>query len=183
MAAAAINKPNPRDAALAPWLVRSSTAIARRLRDARSHAEAGRLVDAAARLDDLELELQNTVLGPAREKFFYQAFADNAAELDPSIVDPDVVPTAAGAAVAVTHPILGSDHRRAIRSHVDEARHGLKLAHHATWGNPSTATAAHATWEIRHRERIGRGMEGMLSNAQIALHNAVMHLMVRADLR
>jgi hypothetical protein len=180
-------KPTPgeqaRDDALRPWLVRSSSLIANRLRDARAHAEAGRAADAASRLDELATALAEDILGPAREQFYLQAFRDHRLELDPSIVDQSVAPNRSGAFAARRAPILGRDQVQELRWLLDGAWQDLQLAAVATYADPGVRPAVHETWEIRHRGRLKTATTAALSDAQTALHHAIGRLLIRPELR
>jgi hypothetical protein len=177
-------KPTPHETALAdalrPWVVRSTSLIANRLRDARAHAEAGRLADATARLDELALSLSEDILEPAREAFYRESFRTHRLELDPSVVDPDVVADRAGAFAARRAPILSRDQHADVRTLLATAGGELALANGIYAGHYS---AYHQGWEVRHRDRITSHVEGALSNAQVALHNAIMVLMIKPELR
>jgi hypothetical protein len=191
-------KPDPHElaqsAALRPWLVRATTAIAARLRDARAHAELGRFVDAELRLAELLLSLTSTEVDPstlmpigvlprARETFYRDAWTTHRRELDPEIVDPTAGPDAKGVDAARRAPIMGADQVQELRWAIDGATNELRLAAYATYPSFGLPSAAIATWEIRHRDRLTSAASGALSDAQIALHSAVGRLMIKAELR
>jgi len=171
------------DALLDAWTARAGSAIWTRLRDARSHAEVGRIDDATARLDELERDLVNNVLHPARERFYRDGFAMGMADLPPEIVDPDVAPSEDGARAAQRAHIGGRDHAKAVKAAIDDARHGLKLAAGTSWGDAAAGRAIHENWETRHRSAIGATMRGLLSDSQIALREAVSRIMIKPHLR
>ena len=171
------------DDLLAAWTTRGNDAIWKRLRDARSHAESGRLGDATERLDELERVLTNDILGPARERFYHDGFAAGLLDLPEEIRDPDVVASPDGARAARLAPIGGRDHAKTIHAAVDEAKHGLKLAAGTSWGDPATGEAMHETWERRHRSALGTTVRVLLSDAQIALREAVSRIMIKPHLR
>ncbi|MHB8397338.1 MAG: hypothetical protein ACYDCI_00165 [Candidatus Limnocylindrales bacterium] len=170
-------------AAIRPWLVQASTAIAARLHDARAHAETGRLHSAAERLDELERTLADGVIGPARAQFYRHAFLDQKSVLDRDMIDYTVEPTSSGAIAASTAPILGEDQYQSIGELIDRAGDELKLANAVQRPDGRPRSAYHDDWERRHRTAITSAAHGALSNAQMALHNAVGQLLIRADIR
>ena len=180
-------KPDPADQAqldaLRPWLVRASHLIHNRLRDARAHAEAGRFDDGASRLDELAIALVEDILHPAREAFYRDSIRTHRLELDPSIVDETFAPTRAMAHTAKHFPILGIDQAADLGRLAAAATDELRLAAYANHYDAIVRAAAHQTWELRHRDRLKSATEMHLSDAQVALHNAVRVLMIRPELR
>ncbi len=169
--------------ALRPWLVRATSLIANRLRDARAHAEDGRFYDATDRVDELVRALVDDVLRPAREEFYREAFRTHSLELDPDVVDPSFGLDRKGANAAKRAPILGTDQAADVRRLATAALDELRLAAYAPHADPATRRAAHETWELRHQGRLKSATVGHLSNAKVAIHNAVLHLMIKPERR
>src|SRR5262245_39599807 len=80
---------------LHPWTRQAEALIARRVGDARAHAEAGRLPAAAERLAELGGALAGHIRD-ARAAFYHQAFRDR----DPAVHRDDLHPDAEGERVA-----------------------------------------------------------------------------------
>ena len=169
--------------AIAPWMAQASTVVASRLRDARAHAEAGRMVDAALRLAELDRSIADGILAPARGQFLHAAFRDQKSILDPDIVDETVFLTPATVVAAKTAPIQGQDQYRAVGAMIDQAHAELKLATSIQRVDGASRTAYHESWERRHRDTITAAVHGHLLNAQIQLHSAIGFLLIRPDVR
>jgi hypothetical protein len=171
------------DSTLRRWSVEARTHIRRRLRDARAHAEAGRSFDAAERLAELTAAIKREILEPARREFYCDGFTTALSELDPGIVDPTVQPTVAGSLAAITAPIGGRDQAKAIGSSIEAARGELRFLDVVDFDDPSTRSAAIDTWERRHSERIGQLVTTSLSDAQIALREAISQIVIKPEYR
>ena len=162
-----------RDAALRPWISRTSERIVRRVRDARRHAEAGFPDVAHLRLTELQGGLWND-LSNARAWFYHQAFAVHRLGFDPG-VHQEIHPDQAGEHVARTAQIGTVDHYAGIDQHIEDARRSLRLAVNAGTGLEG--------WELRHRHRLTAHVRGALSDSQVGLHEAIGHLMIKPELR
>jgi hypothetical protein len=137
--------------------------------------------DAGARLDELERFLVREVLRPARREYYRDAFPTVAADLPPELLDSTVTPSAEGPDSAATAPITVSDQAKMIKTAVDEARHGLKLAAVTSFGDAAIKPVVHETWERRHRSAIGSTVRLILSDAQIALREAVGQIVIKSE--
>lgn len=169
------------DAALRPWILRSDDLIARGIADARAHAELGRAVDAHARLDELRggvLAIQQD----ARAEFYRRAFD---AHRDPDIHRTDVGPSEDGERAARDAQIGGQDLWLEAARWATAAARELSGAYAAarTLPDEATRTAAFSAWEARHRDAIRHWSRTALSDAQMALHNVVGHILVRPEMK
>jgi hypothetical protein len=174
---------SPEDAALAAWSTRATDLVRRRLRDARAHAEAGRMSDAAERLDELNSALVRGVIRPARGEFYLDAHTTALSELDPRVVDPEARPSTEGAEAAKSARIGGRDQSREVKAAVDSARLGLTLAFARPTDDPSVRDAFMRNWERRHSEAIAGTTRTLLSDAQIALREAIGKIVIRPEFR
>lgn len=180
--------PHPGDDYRAGELAAASTTAARlierRLRDARSHAEAGIMHDAGDRLDELAESLTGH-LRASRRTFYRAAWEDQVKRLDPAIVRTDVAPSDDDTE-AETAPIGGEDQASAIVDLIERARRELVLTtgihQHKTDSNLMLPIAI-GGWERRHRDALTAGMEMHLSDAQVCLYQAVGRLLVKPELR
>ncbi len=172
------------DKALLPWTNRAAALVARRVADARAHAQAGSIGDAHSRLD----ELRDGLLGPrrddpagllrdARAAFYLAAFAEHA-PLDETIHQADLGPSDADAEWIRTAPQLDADWAR-LEAVLTEARGHLSRSAAATGGRADVL----AGWEARHRDRLTATTRGMLSDSQMAIHHVVGRLLVKPELR
>jgi hypothetical protein len=157
------------DDALRPWLVRSAHAISSRLRDARAHAEAGRPIDAHDRLQELHRSTVAT-LRDARSRFYDDAFRAH------RHVHSLLTPTQEGRLTAQSAKIAGYNHEHEIRQAMDHAGEQLHLATVARDLDPLRRSTPLEIWEGHHRDKLTNHLRGILSDAQIALHNAIGHL-------
>jgi hypothetical protein len=142
----------------------------------------GELADASDSLDELKGDLVDH-LADARCSFYRDAFPAQWAILDPEIVDPDMGPTEDGVEIAGTAPILGEDQAGHIDAIVERARQEIMLTAGVYADAPDARMAAYKSWVIRYGESIGLTMEASLSNAQVALYEAVGRLLIRKELR
>jgi hypothetical protein len=154
------------DDALRPWLARSAHAIASRLRDARAHAEAGRPIDAHDRLEELHRSSVAT-LRDARGKFYDDAFRHHRSP------DSALTPTQEGRITAQSAKISGYNHEHEIRAAIDHTAEQLHLATVARQLDPVRRSTPFELWEQHHSQKLTSHMRGMLSDAQIALHEAI----------
>jgi hypothetical protein len=145
--------------------------IARRVADARAHAEAGRLLPAAERLTELGTALADHVQN-ARGRFYRDAFRD----LDPAIHRYGIHPDEAGEEVARNAPIAGHEIHHLAGPNAAAQSDLSRIA--------GAGPAFFAAWEARHAGAITRHMHGHLSDAQIALWNTIRHgRLAREELR
>jgi hypothetical protein len=172
------------DAALRPWTARAAELVARRVADARAHAESGRVSDAHARLDELRHGLlgarRNDSAGLLRDAraAFYRAAFDDHAPLDPAIHQTDLGPSADDAEWIRTTPHFDADWLR-LEAVLAEARGHLSQSAAAT----SERADLLAGWEARHRDRLTVATRGMLSDSQMTIHHVVGRLLIKPELR
>jgi hypothetical protein len=167
---------------LKPHVDKVTLLIKRRLRAARSHADASLLVDANDALDELKEQLLASLL-LARQEFYTQAFPAQWSRLDPEIVDPEKGPTEEGLEQATSFPILNSDQASDLALAVERARKELMLAAGAYAQEILMRPLAYANWERTHRDAITIAAIMALSNAQVALFQAVGRLLIKKELR
>jgi hypothetical protein len=178
-----------KDDALVPWLVRALSLVTDRLADARIHAASGNGGIAHARLDELDRRLLDPgvgLLSRARTAFYRDAFSlHRLYGLDPASHDLSMGPTPEGERAARTAPIAGVDQVAQLRHLIEGAREGLQLV--AATDRPSDGAAIRGArwgnWERSNADEIKAGIRAALSNAQIALFEAVGHLLVKPELR
>lgn len=172
-------------ARLLPWANRADELIGRRIADAKAHAAAGRLGEAGDRLAELRVALAGPrmadgvgVLADARAQFLRQSFAAIRPSLDPAIHRTDLAPSAELERTARTAPVgrADRDHSAEALALADDAARDLAAA---AAGSPGSLDA----WESSQRERFGLWTRRHLSDAQIALREAVARLHVRPELR
>lgn len=166
------------DGALRPLVAQSRSLVERRLRSARHAATNGAITDAVDDLEELARGL-GQLLGDARSSFYLRSYSLQRAELDPDIVDADLVPGPVDTAIARTVPIGRRDQALHIASLVDDAEGELRLGSSVQRIDPATKAAYLQNWELRHAATIASAMHGHLSDAQMSLHNAVGQLLVK----
>jgi hypothetical protein len=171
--------------ALRPWLQRASTLVGRRIRDARSSALLGEFNEAQDVLDELAEELADRLLPQARAAFFLAAFESQRSRLPADLVDARVVPTDESRESAMRAPINNVDQAADIRRRIQAASKNLSLAASvgASGGGGSTLWDNLSTWRQRHTAAITAAAVSSLSNAQIALDEAVGRILIRPELR
>ena len=172
-------------ARLLPWASRADELIRRRLADARAWAAAGDLGEASGRLVELRIGLAGPALGAglgvladARAQFLRQSFAWLRPRLDPAIHQTGLVPSAELERVARTAPVgrAGRDHSAEAEVMAGDAARDLAVA-------AAGPTGSLDAWESSQRERWTLWSRRHLSDAQIALREAVARLHVRPELR
>lgn len=174
---------DPLNDQLTPHLQRAQRLVAARLADARAHAHRGDVVTATRRLADLHHALigpdGSGAIGDAKAAFYRHAHAD----FDPELHDPARrLPTPEGAAVARTAPILGRDAYHDAASRFAQARMRLVVA--AVAGADTGArSAAIETWHAQQTTALAGWARGTLSDAQMAIHQAVADLRLRPEWR
>ncbi len=154
------------------WTAPRRKIVERRLRDARVHGQHGEWRDAEDRLDELSNELTERSLAPAREQFFRDAFDLHRYHLPIDSRGHQLAPTTDGARDARTVRIpFGSklvDQYAEMRETVTRARRDLR-----TYGGVHATKASFDAWEKRQTTHIGNAIAGHLSDAQIAIYEAV----------
>jgi hypothetical protein len=169
---------DPADALLAAWSARAADLVRRRLRDARAHAEAARMSDAEDRLVELGADLVHEVLRPARSEFHRDGFTAALSDADPRVVDTTIRPTAESDRAAQTAPIAGRDQAKDIEAAVVEACSRLRLS-----ANAEPFRGWHAGWELHHRAVLAGRIRSSLSDAQIALREAISQIVIKPEFR
>ena len=183
-----------KDHAVAPWYASAQLAILDRVADARRHAEARSLGVARQRMDELERTLaqidaiwpyrKDGILPMARSVFYHDAFRlHRAGGLDSSTDRVDLRPTPEGDVAARTAPIRGTDQLKAIKTQIATAMRELHLVAAVAHGDPEATSALHEGWETRTRGSLTSSVKQMLSDSQIALHEAVGNLLVKPEYR
>ncbi len=164
-----------KDDAAHAWIDRAKTLVTRRLRDTRVHAEHGAWNDAEDRLDELSHELTERTLSAAREQFLHDAFRVHRHTLPLGAAGNDLEPTVEGVRIARTATIGTdqTDQHAELRRLVTRAKRDLR-----TYGGATATKAGFDAWEARHRTAIGGAVATHLSDAQIALHEAVGRLLI-----
>jgi len=179
-----------RDDALRPWLARSSTLIHDRVADARSHAEAGRVFEANQRLAELRRNLLDDVSGSgsllsnARAAFYRQAFH---AEPYDDRIHRDIRPDPAGELAARFSLVAGRNQYLDARLKIEEvtgSMRGLGAVQATGLGYPpGNWPARWDGWQKRHTDALTGHVHGALSDAQMALTEAVSRVRVKPELR
>jgi hypothetical protein len=164
-------------ATLRPWRDRAARLVERRLDDARMHAAAGREATAKARLVELYGSLVRHV-SDARGHFYRESFNQHQrAGLDPDIHELSVGPTHDGELAARNTPILGRPYDRDLLDLVEDADRALTSATLAGGGEFLT------NWSTTHRDRLVGRANRELSDAQMAIFEAVGEVLVKPELR
>jgi hypothetical protein len=140
--------------------------------DAAVHAPRN-LAEAMSRLNELGEALKRHVLGPAREEFYRHAFGWAQRDLDPELLDDSLGPSAEGAEVARSVEIAGRDQARVIDKAIEEARLRLSLASAAASLGRGDG---YELWRTKHTDGLELLVRTLLSDAQIALREAVARL-------
>jgi hypothetical protein len=161
------------------WSGRIADLIASRLADARAHAENGRLADANQRLIELRAGLVGRIPGEgagllrdAQTSLRRRAIALKQGDSGSSMHWKDRDSIATGEGLVSTTPIGGCINFLEAVQLSAQAIFDLATVSAAS-SIPSEAegcSAALAAWELRHRERIGRWTQNVLSDSQAALH-------------
>jgi len=187
MTAARAEIDRTRDDQLRPWVARATVLIWDRLADARAHAEAGRPVEAAQRLGELRRGLlddqsgKGSLLSNARAAFYRHAFHHH--PFDPAIHDP-VRPDQVGELAARFSEIGGRNQYRDLRQAIEAIGDSLKRLQAVLTGpNAELRSEQLGSWERRERERLIGQVQMVLSDAQIALSEAVSRVRVKPELR
>jgi hypothetical protein len=167
---------------LRQWVGKAEKLIERRLKAARSHADGSLLVDANDSLDELREDLQALLIA-ARSSFYKESFPAQWSILDPEIVDPERGPTEEGLEAATSEPILNSDQASDLAVAVERARRELMLSSGAYADQILMRPVAYKNWYMTHRDSLTLAMTMALSNAQVALYEAVGRLLIRHELR
>jgi len=164
---------------LRPWTNRAAAVIERRIADARVHAAAGELPTAVRRLAELHGSLTQHV-SDGRAAFYRQAFRQH--PIDPDVHQLGLGPDHHGELAARSAQILGRHYRDELLDLVSEAQASLTSAALAD------ETGLHdgsflASWQQQHRNRLAAVTAAQLSNAQIAIFEAVGQILVKPELR
>jgi hypothetical protein len=176
-----------RDDTLRPWLVRSSRLVSDRVADARSHGQAGRHLDATSRLTELRRALSSTdggLLPEARTSFYRRAFHEES--FDPTIHD-DVRPNELGEHAARYTKIGGRNQALDLRVAIEAVTSTLRALSDAASadddGNESFWRTSFDVWQRRTTDTLTATIHGMLSDAQMALYEAVGRVRIKPALR
>src|SRR5262249_17710791 len=140
---------------------------------------------AYARLESLLVELSRTVVA-ARTEFYHRAWPLHESSFDATIRRDDIGPDDEGAAVARNAQIGGRDAYQDLAAIIDSAMTALPIAANAARVPSTPAESRQAilvNWEVRPREAISRQAKTILSDSQIAIHNAVGRLMIKPELQ
>jgi hypothetical protein len=163
-------------ATLRPWADRAARLVERRLDDARLHAAAGSPSVAKARLVELYGSLVRHV-SDARGHFYRDSFTKHRLDFDPEIHDASVAPSHDGELAARNTPILGRPYERDLLDLVEDADRALVSATLAGGGT------FFENWSTTHRDRIVSRASRELSDAQMAIFEAVGEILVKPELR
>jgi hypothetical protein len=169
-----------RDAQLSPWLLRARVLIQARVADARSHGEAGRTADAALRMTELGAGLGG-ILGDARSTFYRQAF--NETPFNAAIHD-DVRPDGPGEMAARMSVIGGRNQYADVKRSIDAASTTLRALSDASRGETGDFwPTAFASWQSQATQTLTSRLHSTLSDAQMALCEAVNVVRIKPSLR
>ncbi len=174
-----------RDDQLRPWVARATVLIWDRIADARAHAEAGRMDQAAQRLEELRRGLlddqtgKGSLLSNARAAFYRQAFHHE--PFDPALHDP-VRPDQAGELAARFSDIAGRNQYQDLRRAIEEMTGILKRLQ-AVVAQDANKSERFDVWQTRERERLIGLIGTALSDAQVALSEAVSRVRIKPELR
>ena len=166
-------------AALRPWTDRAGRMIERRLDDARAHAAAGQIPTANRRMTELFGSLAGHV-ADAKGHFYRQAFQQHSrAGLDPAVHQLDLGPDQVGEQAARQAAILGWKHADQLLDVISDAQASLTSAALADQNGGSFLGG----WAEQHRDRLAALTARQLSDAQIAIFEAVGQILIRPELR
>ena len=167
-------------------------------RDARPTRQAGRTTEASARMAELTTSLVGTttairnglvisgggVLSDARALFYRQAFHEQ--PFDPAVHD-DVAPEATGEVAARFSPIGGRNQHDDVRQTIGKASMTLRaLSDAAKTAGPGPDAfwpTAFASWQSNVTQTLTNRLHGTLSDAQMALCEAVAQVRIKPALR
>jgi hypothetical protein len=179
-----------RDDQLRPWLHRAGGLIRNRLADTRAHAEAGRALEANERLAELRRDLiddqsgAGSLLSNARAAFYRQAFH---AEPFDDRIHRELRPDPAGELAARFSLIAGRNQYLDARLLIEEitgSMRGLAAVQAADIGyGPDNWPARWDGWQKRHTEALTSHVHGTLSDAQMALTEAVGRVRIKTELQ
>ncbi len=170
-----------RERELRPWVAHATVLIWDRVADARAHARDGRITEAGQRLEELQTGLvgdpkgRGSILSNARAAFYRSAFRHR--PHDPAIHQV-VHAQPEGELVAQYAEILGRNQYADLRAAVDQTAESLKRLT-AAGGTPEQLV----DWERRERERLIAQTRRNLSDAQVALSEAISYIRIKPDLR
>jgi hypothetical protein len=174
------------DAELERRVWHANALIGSRLADARAHAERGDLPTASKRLGELGYELVGK-LRSVRVDFYRRSHALHRTQgLDPAVHQVGLQPTPEGEHVVRNAKILGRSLESNVTDLLDDAAAALTSV---TLSADRPATPAHtaqamwSNWETNNRKRIVGLARRELSDAQIAIHEAVGRMFVLPNLR
>ena len=168
-------------AVVRPWRDRAAGLVQRRLADAMTHAAAGNLPTAEARLSELYGSLARHV-SDARGTFYRQAFRQHQPALDPAVHQLGLGPTADGEAAARDAQIMGRSYDVDFRDLVEDARAALQSAGLAEQSSGPDAPYLQ-NWAAEHSQRITARANRELSDSQIAIFEAVGQILIKPELR
>jgi len=160
--------------------------IGSRLADARAHAERGDLPRAKERLDELGRSLTGA-LQDARGHFYRRAFAlHRQAGLDPAVHQAELQPTSEGEQVARDAKIFGRTLQLDITGLIADSVAALTSVVLAA-NDPRTVAHVRGNllgnWQGEQHRRLDGYSRRELSDAQIAIFNAVGRILVLPNLR
>ena len=165
--------------ALRPSTDRVVRVTERRIQDALAHARSGNLPVASSRMDELGTVLIQHVEN-ARGAFYRQAFQQHArAGLDPEMHQVGLGPDADGERAARSVPILGRRYNDDLVDAVEDAQAALTSAALADQNGGSFLQS----WADQTRDRLTALTARQLSDAQIAIFEAVGQILIKPELR
>jgi hypothetical protein len=166
--------------ALRPWHERAMNIIWNRIEDAWTHAAAGQIPTAGRRLTELLGSLAQHV-SDGKASFYRQAFQQHTrAGLDPDVHQLGLGPDHHGEQAARQTAILGWKHTDELLDVISDAQASLTLAALAeqSGGGPFLQS-----WADQQRDRLAGLTARQLSDAQIAIFEAVGQILVKPELR
>lgn len=180
--------PDPLDAALRPFLRESATLIDHRIADASRHGLAADIASAVQRIDELHGKLSGhgSLIERARRDFFRRSVRHHRRTMDPDILRTDI-PTDVFREledIAATGSILGRDLAAESTDNAASSKRTMNVAHHA-YGldRPGMRAVAFRGWQDRQAAAWKAWAKSVLTDTQMNIHYAAMHILIDPSMR
>lgn len=180
--------PDPLDAALRPFLRESATLIDHRIADAARHGLAADIASAVQRIDELHGKLSGpgSLMERARRDFFRRSVRHHRRTMDSDILRVDIPVDVWRELedIAASGSILGRDLAAESADNAGSSKRTMSVVHNA-YGvdRPDMRAVAFKGWQDRQANLWKQWTKSVLTDTQMNIHYAAMHILIDPEKR